>query len=362
MPMPLNGSEALTAHQHEHCVRLLRSGSTSFYVASLLLPRHVRQPATALYAFCRLADDLIDLDDAHEEALAELRCRLDCAYRGSPRNDTVDKAFAEVVRHYSIPRTLPEALFEGFQWDAAGRRYPDLSSLRAYAARVAGTVGAMSALLMGVRSPQVLARACDLGIAMQLTNIARDVGEDARAGRLYLPEDWLRLAGIDPDGWLGNPVFTPALGTVVRRLLAAADELYRRSEAGIASLPPSCRPGIGAARFIYAEIGREVERRQYDSVSGRAVVSAPLKLLAIIKALTGRSLSGLSRPPLPEARFLVEAAANAGAHQPAPRDLEPATAIGKVAWMVELFERLERREYPYAQERGRKPASLSDPG
>ena len=331
-------------------------------MASLLLPRHVREPATALYAFCRLADDLIDLNDAHEEALAELQARLDCAYRGTPRANTVDRAFSAVVRGYSIPKELPEALFEGFQWDAAGRRYPDLSSLHAYAARVAGTVGAMSALMMGVRSPHVLARACDLGIAMQLTNIARDVGEDARSGRLYLPEDWLRQAGIDPDEWLSDPVFTPALGTVVRRLLAAADQLYRRSEAGIVALPPSCRPGIGAARFIYAEIGREVERRQYDSVSGRAIVSAPYKMLAIVRALTIASQSGLAYPPLPEARFLVEAAANAGAPRSLHHDLEAASPIGKIAWTIELFEKLEKREYPYAQERHRKPAALSDPG
>ena len=360
--MQLNGSETLTARQHEHCVRLLRSGSRSFYAASLLLPRHVRQPATALYAFCRLADDLIDLNDEHEEALNELQARLDCAYRGTPRADTVDRAFSAVVRGYSIPKGLPEALFEGFQWDAAGRRYPDLSSLHAYAARVAGTVGAMSALLMGVRSPHVLARACDLGIAMQLTNIARDVGEDARSGRLYLPEDWLRQAGIDPDEWLSNPVFTPALGTVVRRLLEAADRLYRRSEAGIAALPPSCRTGIGAARFIYAEIGSEVRRRQYDSVSGRAIVGAPYKALAILRALTRSSLSGLSSPPLPEARFLVETAANAGADLAVRHDPEATNAIGKVAWMIELFGRLEQREYPYVRARGRKPASLADPG
>ena len=356
MPMRLNGSETLTRQQHAHCARLLRAGSRSFYAASLLLPRAVREPATALYAFCRLADDLIDLSSADEQVLTELRERLDGAYRGAPAANTVDRAFSAVVRGYSIPKELPEALIEGFEWDAAGRRYPDLPSLHAYAARVAGTVGAMCALLMGVRSPQVLARACDLGIAMQFTNIARDVGEDARSGRLYLPEDWLRQAGIDPDEWLSNPVFTPGLGTVVRRVLAAADQLYRRSDAGIAALPSSCRPGIGAARFIYAEIGREVERRRCDSVSGRAIVSAPQKMLAIIRALARSSLSDLSYPPLPEARFLVEAAASAGAHGAVHDGLEAVNAIGKVAWTIELFERLEKREYPYAQQRVRKPA------
>ena len=99
-----------------------------------------------------------------------------------------------------IPRALPEALLEGFAWDAAGRRYETLDEVEHYAARVAGCVGAMMTLVMGRRDPAILARACDLGVAMQLTNICRDVGEDARAGRLYLPLAWLRDNGIDPDG------------------------------------------------------------------------------------------------------------------------------------------------------------------
>ena len=99
---------------------------------------------------------------------------------------------------------MPDALFEGLQWDCEGRRYEDLEALHAYAARVAGAVGVMMALLMGVRDADALARACDLGVAMQLTNIARDVGEDARAGRLYLPLDWLREAGLDPAAFLAD--------------------------------------------------------------------------------------------------------------------------------------------------------------
>jgi len=168
---------------------------------------------------------------------------------------------------------LPEALLEGLAWDAEGRRFEDIGDLHDYAARVAGTVGAMMTLMMGVRSPEALARACDLGVAMQFSNIARDVGEDARAGRIYLPLAWLREAGIDPEAFLAHPVYTDALGSVVKRLLAIADTLYDRSLAGIARLPLGCRPGILAARALYSEIGREVERRGYDSVSQRAVVS-----------------------------------------------------------------------------------------
>ena len=116
---------------------------------------------------------------------------------------------------------------------------------------------------MGQRAPDIVARACDLGVAMQLTNIARDVGEDARAGRLYLPLSWLRDAGIDPDTMAGEACFSPPeIAAIVQRLLDAADWLYGRATLGIAHLPLACRPGIYAARALYAEIGRELERAQ----------------------------------------------------------------------------------------------------
>ncbi len=98
-------------------------------------------------------------------------------------------------------------------------------------------------LVMGARTPHLLARACDLGVAMQLTNIARDVGEDAREGRIYLPLEWLRAAHIDPDAWTAKPVFNDAIGALVQRLLVEADILYARSCRGISGLPLACRPG-----------------------------------------------------------------------------------------------------------------------
>ncbi|NUQ75462.1 MAG: phytoene/squalene synthase family protein [Polyangiaceae bacterium] len=304
------------------CRDLLRKGSKSFSAAALLLPERVRGGATALYAFCRVADDAID--EAHGdvgEALDSLHKRLDAAYRGTPEDHPVDRAFSRAAAEHGIPRALMDALLEGFAWDAEGRRYETLSDVRAYSARVAAAVGAMMTVIMGRRDAPVLARACDLGVAMQLTNIARDVGEDARAGRLYLPLAWLEEAGIDPDGWLSKPAMSPAIGAMVERLLASAEELYRRAEGGIAMLPFDCRPSIFAARFIYAEIGREIERAGFDSVSRRAFVPLRTKLFLLAKAV-GEAASTWSaeelgdtparREPvdaLPETQFLVEAAA-----------------------------------------------------
>jgi 15-cis-phytoene synthase len=253
--------------------QLMRGGSKTFFAASLLLPARVRTPATALYAYCRLADDAIDLGtDPHAE-MSRLKQRLDAIYQGRPSGEDADRALCQVVHRFALPRELLDGLLEGFLWDAQGRHYETLAHVQDYGARVAGTVGAMMALVMGTRSPSALARACELGVAMQLTNIARDVGEDARNGRLYLPRQWLREEGLDVAAWLQAPVFNQAIARCTARLLENAEMLYRRAEHGIAELPLDCRPAIQAARRVYAEIGQQIQRQGLDSINRRAVVS-----------------------------------------------------------------------------------------
>src|SRR6056297_1932259 len=302
----------------EHCVEAIRHGSLSFHAASKLLPRRLRDPALALYAFCRLADDAVDLQPAKADAVLALHERLDMAYAGTPRDAPADRAFAAVIDEFGMPRELPEALLEGLAWDAMERRYASLSDLRAYSARVASAVGAMMCVLMRIREPDALARACDLGVAMQLTNIARDVGEDARAGRLYLPLDWFDEAGVDPEAFLRDPQATDPVRDMIGRLLREARRLYLRSEAGIDRLPLSSRAGIWAARLIYDGIGTEVRRAGCDSVSRRATTSTLFKLnrLAAAGAWTAAGTvmptsAVLHAPPLPETAFLVDATAHA---------------------------------------------------
>jgi phytoene synthase len=332
------------------CAATLRGGSRSFHAAARLLPQRVREDAIALYAFCREADDAIDNGRQHSgAALAELRHRLDAVMSGVGCERAADRAFAAVVARHAIPRTLPDALLEGFSWDAECRRYETLDDVLTYAARVAGTVGAMMAILMGARQPHLLARACDLGVAMQLTNIARDVGEDARVGRVYLPLAWLREAGIDVDGWLARPGFSPALGRVIARLLVVADGLYARADEGIARLPYACRPSMYAARVLYAEIGREVARQGFDAVSQRAVVSGRRKRRVLARALLDWMvpLGGdrLHDPALAATRFLVEAVPSPGHEGAAVGTARITERIdARIGWLVELFDRLERRE------------------
>ena len=303
-----------------HCREAIRTGSRSFHAASKLLPRSVRDPALALYAFCRLADDEVDergSPAAKARAVAHLSARLDAVYRGAPHQAPEDRAFAALVARVDMPRALPEALIEGLAWDADGRRYATLSELRAYGARVAGAVGAMMCVLMGVRGAGALARACDLGVAMQLTNIARDVGEDARAGRLYLPLEWMDEAGLAPGAFLADPRPSPEIRAMVARLLSEARRLYLRSEAGIPALPRAARPGIYAARHIYAGIGGAVRREGHDSVSRRARTTAARKA-AWLGLAGGRAAASLAlpraatlhAPPIEEVAFLVAAAAS----------------------------------------------------
>jgi phytoene synthase len=309
------GEGTLSAGDADRCRRSLKKGSKSFYAASRLLPGRLRAATSAIYAFCRATDDVVDSLDSRGDVVDALRDRLDGIYRGVGLDDPVDRSFAWAVREHRIPREIPSALLEGYEWDLRTRRYRTISEVRAYSARVAASVGVMMTLVMGRRQPEVLARACDLGVAMQLTNICRDVGEDARAKRLYLPTEWLEDTGVEPDELLREPVFSPELGTVVQKSLAEADRLYVRCEPGIEKLPGDCRASIWAARFIYADIGRAIAANGHDSVSLRAHTTIRRKLRLLARACFRRVAGG---PPargidqaLQETAFLIDAVGRA---------------------------------------------------
>jgi phytoene synthase len=324
----------------EHCREVIRTGSLSFHAASKLLPTTIRDPALVLYAFCRLADDEVDEGFEKGKAVIELQERLDLAYRGTPRNAPEDRAFAAIIEQFDMPRALPEALLEGLAWDAVERRYHTLSEVREYSSRVASAVGAMMCVLMRVRDADALARACDLGVAMQLTNIARDVGEDARAGRIYLPLDWLEEGGISLEFFFSAPQASPEIRLIVKRLLAEARRLYIRAEAGIGALPMGARTGIFAARYIYDGIGGAVRRNGHDSINLRASTNKAQKIKLIGKA--GMRAAGsivlprspvIYAKPLPEVAFLVNAAADISVNRPT-----------RMAGLMEVMAELRARE------------------
>lgn len=341
------------------CRQAIRQGSRSFHLAGQLLPVEVREPAFAIYAFCRMADDMIDDAGGGSEAIADIRACLDRAYRGAPRPDFVERAFADAVRDFAIPRAVPEALIEGLVWDAEGRSYETLSELKAYAVRVAASVGVMMSLVMHRREKHVLARACDLGIAMQLTNICRDVGEDARRGRVYLPAETLAGHGLARRDVLDADAADPRLRAVLGEVLAEAERLYDRAAAGIAALPAGSRVGINAARLLYREIGRLVADG-VDPITMRAVVPRRRKL-ALLAAAAGLPTAAetvpIDAPCAAEAAALVD---TVGAPPPNPFFARPPwwDVRGRAVRMVELLATFETAASP-ALGAGRDPSGGS---
>lgn len=334
--------QTITQADLEHCQRLLAQGSKSFFLAGRLLPRTALDSATALYAFCRVADDLMDNavgDDAARRALQSLILRLDAVYAGRPLDHPEDRALTALVEHCQLPRAPLDALLEGFAWDATAREYETLDELEAYAARVAGSVGVMMAWLLGERRPQPLARALDLGVAMQLTNICRDVGEDVGLGRLYLPRAMLQAQGLAPEAFLREAVAGPAVSSVVLTLLDRADQLYRRAEQGIQCLPLSVRFSIRAAAALYREIGVVVRARGGDSVSDRAFVRRPRQLRLLAAAVWPRPLDPelLAEPVLPACEYLLSDALKAQTDRLSP-------PLHGMARMLDLLLKVEHRE------------------
>lgn len=290
---------SLPRDQLDACRVWIAQHSKSFYLSSWLLPRHVREASWALYAFCRRADDAVDEVDLRSDPLHNvklLRARLDDVYRGSPPEHPIDRAFARVAQHYEIPAALPAALLDGMQMDALEQQYETIDDLLLYCFRVASVVGLMMTCVMldGARAPRVVwLRAADLGIAMQLTNIARDIGEDARRARVYAPRTWLSEAELTRDALFALDRSTPATVEITHRLLALADDYYAAADRGVLMLPRTCRLAIASSRHIYAAIGERIARNEFDSITRRAFVPLGAKLRLVAKASTSvwRSLS-----------------------------------------------------------------------
>jgi phytoene synthase len=276
----------------------IQTGSRSFAAAAALFPPEIREDAEALYAWCRHCDDVIDgqvmghgmsaqAPEAARARLAELQARTRAALAGEPQDDAAFAAFQAVARRRAISRDYAQALLEGFAMDVSGRTYRTLEDTLEYCWHVAGVVGAMMALVMGVAPDDLdtLRRAQDLGLALQLTNIARDVVEDARNGRVYLPGAWLEQAGISADAVaVADPAARAAVAAVTRRLLASAEPYYASSLQGLAALYWRSAWAVAAARGVYRRIGVEVAARGPRAWDRRVSVSGPMKAALTLHA------------------------------------------------------------------------------
>ena len=285
-------------------------GSKSFAAAAeIFLPKQ-RDAAYMLYAWCRHCDDEIDGQTlGHKDAavksgtpaqrLAVLREKTQGALDGRAE-DTVFIGLQRVLRDHALSPAHPRDLLEGMAMDAEGRVYNTLEELLTYCYHVAGVVGLMMGRIMGVRERVTLERACDLGIAFQLTNIARDVVADAACGRVYLPLDWLAQEGLDPQT-IALPANRAALMRVVSRLLLVAEVYYNSADAGIASLPFRCAFAVAAASRIYRRIGAVLISQGPAAWDSRAHVSASARLsnfaLGGLQALRAAAMPQTLSPP-----------------------------------------------------------------
>jgi phytoene synthase len=274
--------------------------SKSFALASRLLGARIRDQTAVVYTYCRRADDAID--DAPNladqlEALERLQRELDEIYDGAPQ-DRVRAAFAQICRERGIPRRYPAALLAGMAMDVGGMRYTTHRELHLYCYRVAGVVGLLMSHVFGIRDDAALVPAARLGVAMQLTNICRDVAEDWDRGRLYIPDELLASHGAQGlAGELGRPLPRTAIAPLagcVRDLLAVADRHYRAADRGIPALPWRAGLAVRAARSVYAAIGDRILATGCDVTAGRAVVGTPRKL-ALVAGAAMRAVVALPR-------------------------------------------------------------------
>jgi phytoene synthase len=272
-------------------------GSKSFALAARLFEPAVRARALLLYAWCRHCDDVTDgqalgfaaaeTTQASTAVVEQLRADTLDALAGRPRAALPFQALARVAAETGMPERWPLAHIDGFALDAAGARYATLDDTLTYCWHVAGAVGVMMALCMGV-SPgdrATLERACDLGLAFQLANIARDVIDDAMIGRCYLPEDWLTAEGLSAcPAVIADPANRPALARVAQRLTAEAARYEASARAGAARLSFRSAWAVLAAAGIYGAIGRKVATAGLHAWDRRQATSTPEKLRLLWRA------------------------------------------------------------------------------
>ncbi len=264
------------------CSEIARSYGQTFYFASRFLPPERRRAIHATYAFCRIADDLADRSDdsvAADRALQDWERELDTPVH------PVAVAFAATRDRFGVPEAPARELLAGVRMDLAPRRYATWDDLSLYCYRVAGTVGLMVAPILGCQDEDALPHAVALGTAMQLTNILRDIAEDAAQGRLYLPLDDLATFGCDPEAILaGRP--SGRFADLLAFEIARARDLYHQAQQGIPALSPSGRLTTIAGSVLYSSILGKIEDMEYDVFAARARVPTRQKLQTVPSIVT----------------------------------------------------------------------------
>jgi 15-cis-phytoene synthase len=274
---------------------IINKGSKSFAAAAKFFDVETRENAYMLYAWCRHCDDVIDNQElgcngraqkpeTTQQALIKLHEKTRAAIDDRPSDESVFEGLRYVLNHNQIPERYPLELLDGFAMDAEGHEYQTFDDTLQYCYYVAGVVGIMMTYIMGARDPQVLQRAADLGIAFQLTNISRDVLDDAEIGRVYLPGDWLAEAGIPADE-ISEPQHASALAGVVKKLLNEADRYYASAHEGLRALGFRSAWAVATASVVYRTIGELVRERGESAWQDRVIVDDTRKILGIAEGM-----------------------------------------------------------------------------
>ena len=277
------GGSSLDA-DYERCAQVTRRSRSSFYYAFILLPPERRRALHAVYAFCRFIDDIADDESIREPALLLKRWReeLDRVYSGAPTR-ALSRALADSARRFNIPRNLFEEIINGVEMDLSRKRYQTWDELRPYCYRVASALGLICIEIFGYRNPSAKLYAENLGLALQLTNILRDVREDAERGRIYLPLEDLARFNVSEDEILGG-VYSPNFVRLMDFEATRARELYALAQSELAPEDRATLLTAEAMRLIYAALLERIIKSNYRVLDRRHSLSAPHKLYLVGRA------------------------------------------------------------------------------
>jgi phytoene synthase len=279
---------------YAHCRHITRTHAKTFYLATRFLPNHKQRSIFAIYALCRYVDDLVDetrdlidqkrVDPAHlDQLLADWKIKLDRAYETGQADDPILIAFSDTLKSFHIPREYPLELLEGVCMDLTKNRYATFDELYLYSYKVASVVGLMTSEVFGYTDKLAIPKAIDLGIAMQLTNILRDIGEDLRRNRIYIPaEDLLRFNLTEQE--LFDGILDDRFIALMDFQISRARDYYTSADSGIQLLSADSRLPVYLARHNYSRILDQIEKNKYEVFSRRAFLSTSEKLAILPRA------------------------------------------------------------------------------
>ncbi|MCF7873348.1 MAG: phytoene/squalene synthase family protein [Candidatus Omnitrophica bacterium] len=259
--------------------KITKKNAKSFYFASILLNFQKKKSAYAIYAICRISDDSVDNSLGNRKKLEQIKNNIDAAYLSQPPNSSLLSAFRKTINSYNIPKEYFDHLNEGMQMDLEKNTYTNYDQLYKYCYRVAGVVGLIMLYIFGFKNKSAKKYAIDLGVAMQLTNILRDIKEDFKRGRIYLPKDDLKKFNISQNN-LKKEIVDDNFVNFMKFQINKARKLYQESEKGIKFITGCrCRLTIYLMKNIYAAILDKIEQNQYNIFKKRAYTTISDKIL-----------------------------------------------------------------------------------